>query len=470
MKCYNCGCALSEKDFCTGCGADVVQYKKVMYLSNQYYNEGLEKAQVRDLSGAVTSLKQSLKLNKNHTNARNLLGLVYFEMGEPVAALTEWIISKSYQSDKNIAEDYIAKVQSNPSGLEDMNTSVKKYNQALAYCQQDSLDMATIQLRKVVLTNPKLIPARQLLALLYIRSEEWAKAKKELDACKRIDNGNVLTNRYLKEVDSMLGFEESKNAGKRKSQDAAIWSKSGNDIVIQPNNPRDLGTWNVFLNILIGLVIGLAIGWFLLAPIRVNSERAGMDDELTSLREQLNVKTTAVDELTQQISLLTTDKEVLENKLEDYESSTGLLAAHTSLMQAQIEYNKGAAADKMLIAEYLDQVDLDFLDNVASEEYLTLYENLKLAVGSSVATNFYDSGYEAYRNKDYETAIERLSKAVDYDPNNAEALYALANAYRENKDYVQARKIYVQVIELFPDTEKAIKAQGYIAEIDAMGG
>ena len=469
MKCYSCGCALSEKDFCTGCGVDVAHYKKVMYLSNQYYNEGLEKAQVRDLSGAVASLRQSLKLNKNNTNARNLLGLVYFERGEAVAALTEWIISKSYQSEKNIAEDYIAKVQSNPSGLEDMNVSVKKYNQALSYCQQDSLDMATIQLRKVVLTNPKLIPARQLLALLYIRNEEWTKAKKELDACKRIDNGDVLTNRYLKEVDSMLGFEETKNAGKRKSPDAAIWSKSGNDIVIQPNNPRDTGAWNVFLNIVIGLVIGLAIGWFLLAPIRVNNERAGMDDELTSLREQLNVKTTAVNELTQQIGLLNTDKEVLENKLEDYESSTGLLAAHTSLMQAQIEYNKGAAADKMLIAEYLDQVDLDFIENVASEEYIILYEGLKQAVGSSVATSFYDSGYEAFRNQDYETAIERLGKAVDYDPNNGEALYALANAYRENKDYVQARKIYVQVIELFPNTEKAIKAQGYIAEIDAMG-
>ena len=469
MQCYNCGCALSEKDFCTGCGVDVANYKKVMFLSNQYYNEGLEKAQVRDLSGAVVSLRQSLKLNKNNTNARNLLGLVYFERGESVAALTEWIISKSYQSEKNIADDYIEKVQSNLSGFEDMNTSVKKYNQALSYCQQDSLDMATIQLRKVVLTNPKLIPARQLLALLYIRSEEWTKAKKELDACKRIDNGDVLTNRYLKEVDSMLGFEESKNAGKRKSQEAAIWSKSGNDIVIQPNNPRDVGAWNVFLNIIIGLVIGLAIGWFLLAPIRVNSERAGMDDELTSLREQLNVKTTAVDELTQQINLLTTDKEVLENQLEDYESSTGLLAAHTSLMQAQIEYNKGAAADKMLIAEYLDQVDLEFIESVASEEYIILYEGLKQAVGSSVASSFYDSGYEAFRNQDYETAIERLSKAVDYDPNNAEALYALANAYRENKDYVQARKIYVQVIELFPDTEKAIKAQGYIAEIDAMG-
>ncbi len=469
MKCYNCGCRLSEKDFCTGCGVDVAHYKKVMFLSNQYYNEGLEKAQVRDLSGAMASLRQSLKLNKNNTNARNLLGLVYFEMGEPVAALTEWVISKSYQSEKNIAEDYITKVQSNPSGLDDMNTSVKKYNQALSYCQQDSLDMAVIQLRKVVLTNPKLIPARQLLALLYIREEEWTKAKKELDACKKIDNGNVMTNRYLKEVDSMLGFEESKNAGKRKVQEAAIWSKSGNDIVIQPNNPRDLGNWNVFINIIIGLVIGLAIGWFLLAPLRVNQEKAGMDDELTSLREQLNVKTTAVDELTQQINLLTSDKNKLEDKLEDYEGSTGLLEAHSNLMLAQMEYNKGASADKMKIAEYLDQVDLEFIENVASEEYIALYENLKQAVGSSVSVSFYDTGYEAYRNQDYETAIDKLSKAVDYDPGNAEALYALANAYRENADYVQARQLYVQVIELFPDTEKAIKAQGYISEIDAMG-
>ena len=318
--------------------------------------------------------------------------------------------------------------------------------------------------------SPKLIPARQLLALLYMNSEEWTRAKKELDACKRIDNGNVLTNRYLKEVDNMLGFEESKNAGKRKVQEAAIWSKSGNDIVIQPNNPRDTGSLNVFLNIVIGLVIGLAVGWFLLGPIRVNQEREGMDDELTSLREQLSVKTTAVDELTQQMNTLTADKEAIEQELEVYEGTSGLLEAHQNLMLAQIEYNKGAQADQMKIADYLDQVDLEFLDGTASEEYMTLYETLKQSVGSSVAETYYETGYEAYRNQDYDTAINNLEKAVDYDPNHAEALYALANAYRENEDYVQARQLYVKVIELFPDTEKAIKAQGYIAEIDAMQG
>ncbi len=47
MICYNCGCRLSEKNFCTGCGADVTLYKKIMFASNRFYNEGLDKASVR---------------------------------------------------------------------------------------------------------------------------------------------------------------------------------------------------------------------------------------------------------------------------------------------------------------------------------------------------------------------------------------------------------------------------------------
>ena len=64
MNCYNCGVELTEHDFCTNCGADVVHYKKVISVSNFYYNDGLEKANVRDLSGAIVSLTECLKLNK----------------------------------------------------------------------------------------------------------------------------------------------------------------------------------------------------------------------------------------------------------------------------------------------------------------------------------------------------------------------------------------------------------------------
>ena len=95
MICYHCGCNLTAHDFCTNCGVDVGLYKKIMAVSNLYYNEGLEKAGVRDLSGAIVSLRQSLKFNKNNIEARNLLGLVYFEMGEVVSALGEWVISKN---------------------------------------------------------------------------------------------------------------------------------------------------------------------------------------------------------------------------------------------------------------------------------------------------------------------------------------------------------------------------------------
>ena len=137
---------MSEHDFCTSCGADVSLYKKIMYISNRFYNDGLEKANVRDLTGAIASLRQSLKFNKNNVAARNLLGLVYFEMGEVVAALSEWVISKNQQPKKNIADDYINMIQTNPTRLDTINQTIKKYNQALTYCHQDSLDLAVIQI------------------------------------------------------------------------------------------------------------------------------------------------------------------------------------------------------------------------------------------------------------------------------------------------------------------------------------
>ena len=156
MICFNCGCRLTEKDFCTGCGVDVKKYKKIIHSSNRFYNDGLEKASVRDLSGAIVSLRQCLKLNKNNIDARNLLGLIYFERGEVVAALSEWVISKNIRSEKNIADDYINMIQNNPGRLDTFNQTIKKYNLALNYCHQDSLDLAVIQLKKVISMNPRL--------------------------------------------------------------------------------------------------------------------------------------------------------------------------------------------------------------------------------------------------------------------------------------------------------------------------
>ena len=223
MICYRCGCTLSEHNFCTNCGADVTLYKRIIYISNRFYNDGLERASVRDLTGAIASLRQSLKFDKNNVEARNLLGLVYFETGEVVAALSEWVISKNLRPKKNIADDYIDMIQTNQNRLDTINQTIKKYNQALTYCNQDSLDLAVIQLKKVLSLNPKFIRAHQLLALLYINSEEWERAKRELTRCLEIDTNNTATLRYLKEVDEMLMPEEGvKNTSKKQKKSDEI--------------------------------------------------------------------------------------------------------------------------------------------------------------------------------------------------------------------------------------------------------
>ena len=205
MNCYNCGAELSNSDYCERCGADVSLYRRLIKLSNAYYNEGLEKARVRDLSGAAVALRQSVKANKKNTDARNLLGLVYFEMGEMVDALSQWIISKNFQSEKNLADEYIKSVQNSPARLDAINTTIKKYNQSLLYCEQGSFDLAVIQLKKILSTNPNLLKGHQLLALLYMKEDNFVRARAELQAVLNIDRTNTLALRYLKELDEAEG-------------------------------------------------------------------------------------------------------------------------------------------------------------------------------------------------------------------------------------------------------------------------
>ena len=107
MRCYNCGAELGKGDNCQNCGTNVKVYKKILMASNAYYNDALEKAGVRDLSGAIESLKISLRFNKLNIDARNLLGLIYYEMGEVVTALTEWVISKC----RRIRQDWILSIR-----------------------------------------------------------------------------------------------------------------------------------------------------------------------------------------------------------------------------------------------------------------------------------------------------------------------------------------------------------------------
>lgn len=471
MKCYNCGCDLSGHDFCTGCGADVSLYKKIIYISNRFYNDGLEKANVRDLTGAISSLRQSLKFDKNNVEARNLLGLVYFETGEVVAALSEWVISKNLRPKKNIADDYIDMIQTNPTRLDTINQTIKKYNQALTYCNQDSPDLAIIQLKKVLSLNPKFIRAHQLLALLYINGEEWERAKRELTKCVLIDTNNTVTLRYLKEVDEMLLPEEGvkTNSKKKKRSEDVVKYQSGNETIIQPVNIKEGKGVGPLLNLGVGLLIGIAIAVFLILPARIQTARAGIDEDLRIVSEQSDAKSATIDEQQQQINELQTQIDSLKQDLDAYMGKDGNLPAYDLLLKAADAYLTDAA-DVITVADYLEEINTLAAESEEPEEYSDAYEKLYNTVlaliGPTAADSYYDKGYEAYKIEDYQAAIPDLERAYQYDATNGEALYYLANAYNSVGRREDAIEAYRLVIELFPGTVKASKSATFLADLE----
>lgn len=471
MNCYQCGCTLSEHDFCTNCGADVALYKRIIYISNRFYNDGLERAGVRDLTGAITSLRQSLKFDKNNVEARNLLGLVYFETGEVVAALSEWVISKNLRPKKNIADDYINMIQTNQNRLDTINQTIKKYNQALTYCNQDSLDLAVIQLKKVLSLNPKFIRAHQLLALLYINSEEWERAKRELTKCLEIDTNNTATLRYLKEVDEMLLPEENvkSSSKKQKKSDEVIKYQSGNETIIQPANMKESRGVTSLLNLGVGLAIGIAIAFFLILPARIQTARANIDEELRKVSEQSDAKTATIDELQQQLGELQAQNETLQQDMTAYMGTDdGTLQSVESLMRAASAYLTDPE-DVTAVADYLDQIEEERTEEgeeETSEAFDSLYNTLLALVGPQLAESYDEAGHAAFWAANYEEAIPNLAKAYQYDATNGQALFDLANSYYRMGDEVRAKELYQQVVELFPNTEKADKSA---AALEQMG-
>jgi tetratricopeptide (TPR) repeat protein len=465
MICYHCGCNLTAHDFCTNCGAEVGLYKKIMAVSNLYYNEGLEKAGVRDLSGAIVSLRQSLKFNKNNIEARNLLGLVYFEMGEVVAALGEWVISKNMRPNKNIADDYINMVQSNATKLDTINQTIKKYNQALIYCHQDSKDMAIIQLKKVLSLNPKFIRAHQLLALLYIDAEEWEKAERELKKCCQIDTNNTTVLRYKKLVDKMLLPDESVKVSKsKKLVSDVIHYQRDNETIIQPVGYKEHKGISSVINIIIGVAIGIAVAFFLILPARISSAKAEAKEELKVISEQSDAKSATITELESKVAKLTEENNNLHEKLDIYVGSDGTLQIMDDLLSAAKIYAE-TPNEIEAVAEYLDAVDNGVEIESTSKEFQDLYNLLVSKIGVQASTIYYNKGMEQYNAENYDDAITYLLRAYEYNNQNGEALYNLGNSYRLNEQSVEAVEIYRKVTANFAGTEKARRSAQYIEEL-----
>ena len=400
MNCVNCGAFLTDMDldYCPNCGYNVLIQKKVDYLSKSFYNQGLEKASIRDLSGAIACLKQSLIYDKRNIKARNLLGLVYFETGEVVSALSEWVISKNLQPTRNLATEYINKLQANRNRLNAINETIKKYNHALLLCREGHEDMAAIQLRKILSQNPKLIKGYHLLALIQMKNHEWNKARRTLRKAARIVKTNTKTLRFLREVDEQTGVTtklEKKgkkgffHSGSSKQQEMDVLAP---DQVVQQPVYRERSRISLFFVLMTGIVAGVGAFWMLAVPairqgiykeanqqiVQYSESLASQAAELTKAQNDAKEATNSADEVTQQLT-----------------SEQTKSTSYQALLQAYADYQQKNLDDAAL---ELQNVQADVL----SDAQKTIYNTISQAVSSGNAGSDDTSGDGSDDSGDYD--------------------------------------------------------------------
>lgn len=386
MNCINCGAFLTDTDldYCPHCGANVLIQKKVDYLSKLYYNQGLEKASIRDLSGAISCLKQSLAYDKRNIRARNLLGLVYFETGEVVAALSEWVISKNIQKNRNLASEYIAKLQANQNKLDTINESIKKYNNALAMCREGHEDMAAIRLKKILSQNPKLIKGYHLLALIQMKNQEWNKARRTLKKAARIDKTNTTTLRFLREVDEQTGVTtkiEKKRKGLFGNEKAENDNISG-EIVVRPSSYKERSRVSLFFTMVLGFAAGAAAFWLLVLPAvkqaiyrEANQQIIQYSDSLSSQSVELTKAQGEAAESNDTADAVSKQVEEEKKRSQSYEA---LFSAYAAMQQEDLD----------TAALQIQNVYVDTLSDSAKGVYNTICERTGVSgISSSDSTD-----------------------------------------------------------------------------------
>ena len=477
MKCKRCNAPLLMNGVCSRCGLDKNFIDKCIRTSNYYYNRGLDKAIVRDLTGAVFELKKALKYNKHNIDARNLLGLCYHEMGEVVSALTEWVVSQNFQPENNVASTYIHDVQKNPKKLDDVNATIRKYNQTLNYLRQGDFDLALIQLKRVLGMSPNYVNGYLLLALLYIKTDNIEKARKALKRVLRIDTNNTLALKYYKEVGgniSVFHREDARYKTRPKNAEPIVKPEENRERKIkqkeiEPSNQLSIDQYvessnnkYTFVGILVGLLVGIAVMWFLIIPQKTLNLSDGFKEIEKEYQEEIANKNKNISELENTVAQTEKKKNQLAKELEKATENFGDGNIYENLMYAS-KYMNDSDMDKA--AEYLMKVK-DNEKDLELKSSQMLFSQLSEKILPQMAKNAYNKGYSQFSVGDYKNAIDNLTKAFEYDDTNADALYYIGRSYQYSKENAKAKKIYKQVIKQFPDHRRAAQVETNIKEME----
>lgn len=430
--------------------------QKIQYAANGFYNRGLELARERDLSGAAECLKRALQFNKYHTDARNLLGLIFYEMGETSDALVQWVISINLQPEGNRADRYLDKVQRRPGQLELASNLIRKYNQALIHAQNGSDDLAVLQLKRIVEEKPNFVKAHLLLALLYIGHEDYTKAGKSLYKVLQIDKNNRRAERYMEYVKSKTGKADVE---KRKLKNAFNHREmEDNDVILPPTYKENTG-WQSIINIGIGLALGVIVVLFMILPARDRSLNYQHNQEMRIYADKLNLANQEADKLRKEAEQYANEKAKAEENLESLiGDSDSTLVQYQTLVEILQAYRREdfETAVKLYIDMDTEKITNENVINILTEIEADMTANAP-AVLETLAAQSTEAG-------DLDLALKYYEEYMEFDDRNPQIIFNMAMIYKNKGDEETSDQLFGQVIMNFEDealAEKAKEERGY---------
>lgn len=450
MECYRCGGKLSSGNYCLGCGADLTLYRRILMASNSYYNIGLEKARVRDLTGAAAALRMSLQLNKKNIQARNLLGLICFERGELASALVCWVISQDYDGrPSNPARALINKAFEDKVEFERMNAAVKKYNSALANIKKGNEDFAIVTLRRIHSQSPHMMRANELLALLYLNAGQFAKAYRVLKAALRIDRGSIVCLRYMDEAKTQLSsrrhaFSQKEDSDSDDSSAAAPQTTS-----------TDSNTTRVAMMGIVGGVAICVLAYFaLIRPVQLTTINRSWNEKLIADNEVVSDRLIEAENLMADKALLQTELDAAKESLEYYNGDEGVVKRYEQLLGALDDYFEQNWSS---LIEDMDGLSGEQVD---SELYASVINSLNTFISSGdIADLLYESGMQKFKKAQYKAAIGDLELCLKLSQDHVAALFQMGLAYEALGDDAAAKPYFSRIVNEFPDSTFAESAK-----------
>ena len=441
--------------------------RRLEQISNGYYNLGLSLAKERNLSSALNALSISLGLNKKNTYARNLYGLIQFEMGEETKALISWVISININPINNPAQNYLQKLRNKSAYLEKSQDAISKYNKAISQIKTVNYDMARITLKQAVDIRPHFVKAMLALALLDIREGKSSEAKKLLDNVLSIDRFNTKAITYLEEMKPLT----EKNARKEKLSVIGSPVKKEKHVENMNNGMpvteiyKNYSGMFTAINVGIGLIVGACAMVFLYMPTMKVALNNAHNKEIVEISQQLNDVNLSIETLkseneglNEQVNKLTevnnTSTENMNYKLLQYVYFLGLIK----------EYNTKNYTRAAEIFSNLDVGQLTDVDNGLGISVTGTFAEMAPKMRDEGPKLLLKVADGLNRSGDFAGAIGYYDAALRISPDYVEAKYKKALAYKTMGDVDTANNLFTEIITNYPDdrfANESKKERGY---------